>query len=120
MNKEEAIRNFEKVRFLNEQIEIDKEINNCCFILSQDPVNMFQVNQEINLINEKYPENLILFNLIFPPKGNIVKLNAASSANLIEDLKWKLDFLRAEKIGKTFDEFCKAMKENKKIRMEKL
>ncbi len=116
MNKEEAVRNFEKIHSIKEQIDMEKDINDCCYILSQNPINMFQVKQKIYAINEKHPENLIfynliLYNLIYTPKEKTVQLNDASDANLIEDLKWKLNFLQAKKSGKTFDEFCKTMRE---------
>lgn len=111
MSNEEAIRYFEKVRFIDEQIDMEKEINNCCYILSQSPVDVDQVKQEIYVINAKHPENQILFRLIFPPKGETIQLSNASDANLIEDLKWKLYFLQAKKSGKAFDEFCKTMRE---------
>ena len=113
MNNEEAIRNFEKAHFIDEQMDMDTEINNCCYILSQNPVNMDQVKKEICIINAKHPENLIIYRLIFPPKGETIQLNNASDENLIEDLKWKLDFLQAKRRGKGFDEFCKTMREIK-------
>lgn len=110
MTEREAIDIFEKAHFLHGQNDIKKDIDNICYILSQYPINMYQVRKQIDTVNEKHSENVILFNLIFPPQGNRVPLVSASDESLISDLRWKLDYLQAKKKGKTFEEFCKTMR----------
>ncbi len=110
MTEREAIDIFEKAHFLHDQNDIKKDIDNICYILLQYPINIYQVRRQIDTVNEKHPENVILFNLIFPSQGNRVPLVSASDENLISDLRWKLDYLQAKKKGKAFEEFCKTMR----------
>lgn len=110
MTDKEAIEHFEKAHFLHEQNDMIKDVDSIRCVLSQSPVDMFQVRTQIDTVNRKHPENVIIFNLIFPPQGNRVSLNSASDDNLISDLKWKLDYLQAKQKGKAFEEFCKTMR----------
>ena len=112
MTDKEAIECFEKARFLHEQNDMIKDVDSIRCVLLQSPVDMFQVRTQIDIVNRKHPENVIIFNLIFPPHGNRVSLDSASDDNLISDLKWKLDYLQAKQKGKAFEEFCKAMSRN--------
>ncbi len=110
MTAEEAIKLFEKVHLLGEQLDMQKDIDEICYILSQNSINMYQVREKIDVINNKHPENIVLFNIIFPPQGNSVPLDAASHEDLIYDLRWKQRYLQAKRYGKVFNELCKEMK----------
>lgn len=110
MTDKEAIERFEKAHFLHEQNDMIKDVDSIHCVLSQSPVDMFQVRRQIDTVNRKHPENVIIFNLIFPPQGNRVSLDSASDDNLISDLKWKLDYLQAKQKRKAFEEFCKTMR----------
>lgn len=110
MTEKEAIELFEKAKFSYEQADMERDIENIRHILSQNPINMYQVTTQIGIINAKYSENIIIFNIIFPPKENPVPLILASDKERISDLIWKRDYLQAKKEGKTFEEFCKAMR----------
>lgn len=110
MTEKEAIDLFEKAHFLYDLNDMKKDIDSIYCVLSQNPIDIYQVRTQIDTANRKHPENVILFNLIFPPQGNRVLLASASDDNLISDLAWKLDYLRAKQKGKAFDEFCKSMK----------
>lgn len=110
MMEKEAIWNFEKARSLWEQVDIGRDIENISSILSHWPIDMQQVRAQIDKINMKYPENEIIFKLIFLPQGETVPLYAATDHNLIQDLDWKRTYLQAIRVGKIFDEFCKEMR----------
>lgn len=110
MTEKEAIDIFEKAHFLHDQNDMKKDIDSIQNVLSQDPIDMYQVRVQIDIVNRKHPENVVLFNLIFLPQGNKVSLASASDDNLISDLMWKLDYLQAKQKGKAFDEFCKTMR----------
>lgn len=110
MTEKEAINIYEKAHFLHDQNDIGKDIDIIRWVLSNIPIDMHQVRTQIDTVNRKHPENIILFNLIFPPQGNRVSVGSASDDNLISDLTWKLDYLQAKQKGKAFDEFCKMMR----------
>lgn len=110
MTDKEAIECFKKGHFLHEQSDMIRDMNSIRLVLSQNPIDMFQVRAQIDIVNRKHPENVIVFNLIFPPLGKPVSLDSASDDNLIYDLAWKLDYLHAKQEGKAFEEFCKEMR----------
>lgn len=112
MTEKEAIELFEKVHTIQEQWKLKSDIQDISNILNQRPVNMYQVRVKIEKVNEEHPENVPLFNLIFPPRGNRVSLANASDQSLIGDLTWKRIYLQAKKDGKLFDEFCKEMRKD--------
>jgi len=107
MTEKEAIELFEKTHTLQEQWKMGNDIQDISNILSQRPINMYQIKAKIKKVNDEHPENTVLFNLIFPPQGKRVSLIDASAQNLIDDLTWKQDFLQMKKNGKLFDELCK-------------
>ena len=104
MTKEEAIDFFEKAHFLHEQMDMDSDIYSIGNILSQPFINMGLVRHYIDKINDNHPENMILYNAIFPPQENRVPLDSASDDSLIQHLLWKQKYLQAKRAGKTFDE----------------
>lgn len=110
MTEKEAIELFEKAKFLYEQADMERDIENVRHILLQNFINMNHVIEQIGVINNKHPENVTIFNIIFPPQGNSIPLTLASDKERISDLIWKLSYLQAKKKGKTFEEFCKAMR----------
>lgn len=110
MTEKEAVDIFEKAHFSRNQSDMKKDIDSIRCVLSQNPIDIYQIRTQIDTVNRKHPENVILFNLIFPPQGNRVSLASASDDNLIFDLAWKLDYLQAKRKGKAFDEFCKTMR----------
>lgn len=110
MTEKEAIEIFEKVHYLREQFDMQNDIASICCVLSQYPIDMYQVRALIDLVNRKHMENTLVYKVIFPPKGNQVSLTDASDNDLICDLRWKLDYLQAKQKGKTIEEFCKTMK----------
>ena len=110
MTEKEAIETFEKAHFLHEQDDMIQDMENIRDVLSQNPVAKSQVRAQIDTVNRKHPENVIIYKLIFPPKGNPISLDSASDDNLISDLIWKLDYLQAKQMGKAFEEFCKTMR----------
>lgn len=110
MTEKEAIEIFERAHSLHEQLDMESDIRNISNVLSQGPIDMYQVRTQIVAINRKHPENVILFNLIFPPHGNRVPLANAPDQGLIDDLAWKQIYLRAKKAGKLFDEFYKEVR----------
>ena len=107
MTEKEAVDIFEKAHFLHDQSDMKRDIESIRYVLSQKPIDMHQVRMQIDTVNRKHPENVVVFNLIFPLQGNRVLLASASDVNLISDLSWKLDYLQAKQKGKAFDEFCK-------------
>lgn len=108
MTKQEAIRLFEKVHFLKDELDMQSDINEINNILTL-PIDINMVMNKIHDINRKHPENVILYNVIYPPVGSPVPLNRATDNGLINDLTWKKYFLIAKMKAKTFDEFCKEM-----------
>lgn len=110
MTEKEAIELFEKAKFLYEQADMERDIENIRCILLQNPINMNCVMEQIGIVNDKHSENIKIFNIIFPPQGNSIPLTLASDKERISDLIWKLSYLQAKKKGKTFEEFCKAMR----------
>jgi len=110
MMEKEATENFERVHTLYEQLDMESDIQDISSILNQQPINMYRVRAEIDKVNEKHPENVTLYNLIFPPHGNRVSLAGASDQNLIDDLAWKRIYLQAKKDGKAFEEFSKEIR----------
>lgn len=110
MTEKEAIDLFEKVHTLQEQWELENDIQDISNILSQRLIQMYQVREKIDKVNTEHPENIVLFNLIFPPQGIRVSLANAPDQSLIDDLAWKQIYLQAKKDGKLFDEFCKEMR----------
>ena len=110
MTEKEAIDFFEKAHFLREQMDMDSDINSISNILSQPFINMGLVRHYIDKINDSHPENMVLYNIMFPPQGDRVPLGNASNDSLIQHLMWKQKYLQAKRAGKTFDEFCKEMK----------
>lgn len=109
MTKQEAIRLFEKVHFLKDELDMQSDINEINNILTL-PININMVMNKIHDINRKHPENIILFNIIYPPVLNHIPLNRATDDDLINDLIWKSRFLSAKMKSKLFDEFSKEMK----------
>ena len=107
MTEKEAIEIFEKAHSLHEQMDMERDIHDIEQVLSQRPINMYQVKIQIYTVNRKHPENVILFRRIFSPYRNSVLLANASDQNLIDDLAWKQVYLQAKKAGKLFEEFCK-------------
>lgn len=110
MTEKEAIELFEKAKFLYEQADMERDIENVRHILLQNFINMNHVIEQIGVINNKHPENVTIFNIIFPPQGNSIPLTLASDKERISDLIWKLSYLQAKKKGKTFEEFRKTMR----------
>ncbi len=110
MTEKEAIELFEKAKFLYEQADMERDIENIRCILLQNPINMNCVMEQIGIVKDKHSENIKIFNIIFPPQGNSIPLTLASDKERISDLIWKLSYLQAKKKGKTFEEFCKAMR----------
>lgn len=110
MTEREAIDLFEKAHTLQEQWKLENDIQDIRNILNQCPIQMYQVREKIDKVNTKHPENIVLFNLIFPPRGNRVLLDNAPDQSLINDLAWKQRYLQAKKDGKLFNEFCKEMR----------
>lgn len=113
MTEQEAIKLFEKAHFLKEKLDMQDDINDINEILTY-PVDVAKVYEKIEHINRKHPENIILFNIIYPPVGKPIPLNRATNDNLINDLIWKREFLNAKMNAKLFDEFCKEMKKRSK------
>lgn len=112
MTEKEAIEIFEKVHSLHEQMDMENDIRDIGRVLSQRPIDLYQVRTQIDIVNRKHPENVILYNLIFPPHGNSVSLANASDQNLIDDLAWKQIYLQAKKAGKLFGELCKEVRKS--------
>lgn len=110
MTEKEAIDLFEKVHTLQEQWELENDIQDISNILSQRLIQMYQVREKIDKVNTEHPENIVLFNLIFPPQGIRVSLANAPDQSLIDDLAWKQIYLQAKKDGKLFNEFCEEMR----------
>ena len=110
MSKKEAVEIFEKAHSLHEELDMESDIQDIGRVLSQKPIDMYQVRMQIDTVNSKHPENVILFNLIFPPQGNRVSLAEAPAQSLIDDLTWKHTYLQAKKAGKVIEEFCKEMR----------
>ena len=110
MTEKEAIELFEKTHFLQEQIRMETDINGISNTLSQTFINMNQVRYYIDKINNEHKENMILYNIIFPPRGDRVPLESASNDSLIQHLLWKQQFLQAKRAGKTFEELCKTIR----------
>ncbi len=112
MTEKEAIDLFEKVHTLQEQRNLEDDIKDIRKILNQWPINMREVGAKIEKVNREHPENVVLFNLIFPPHGDRVSLENAPDQSLINDLAWKQIYLQAKKAGKVFSELCKEMRKN--------
>lgn len=110
MTEKEAIEIFEKAHSLHEQLDMESDIRNIGSVLSQRPIDIYQVRTQISTVNRKHPENVILFNLFFPPQGNRVFLAEASDQDLIDDLTWKHTYLQAKKAGKAIEELYKEMR----------
>ena len=110
MTEKDAIGLFEKAHTLQEQWKLENDIQDIRNILNQRPIQMYQVREKIDKVNTEHPENIVLFNLVFPPRGNRVSLDNAPDQSLINDLAWKQIYLQAKKAGKLFDEFCKEMR----------
>ena len=90
MTEKEAIELFEKAKFLYEQADMERDIENVRCILLQNPINMNCVMEQIGIVNDKHSENIKIFNIIFPPQGNSIPLTLASDKERISDLIWKL------------------------------
>lgn len=110
MTAEDALKIFEKVYFLHEQIDMQNDIREISYILSQSICDRKLLRKKIDTINDKHRENVILYNIIFPPEGNHISLEDASAESLRSDLEWKRIYLQAKSTGKTFDELCKEMR----------
>ena len=87
MTEKEAIDFFEKAHFLREQMDMDSDINSISNILSQPFINMGLVRHYIDKINDSHPENMVLYNIMFPPQGDRVPLGNASNDSLIVEAK---------------------------------
>lgn len=110
MTEKEAIALFEKANTMQEQRKLENDIQDISNILNRQFINIYQVREKIEKVNKEHPENITLYNLIFPPSGSFVSLANASDQNLVDDLTWKRIYLQAKKNGKLFNEFCKEMK----------
>ena len=110
MTEKEAMDSFEKAHFLHEQMNTENDINGISNILYQPFINMDQVRYYINKINNDHPENMALYNIMFPPQGDRVPLGSASNDSLIQHLLWKQKYLQAKRAGKTFDEYSKEIR----------
>jgi len=95
---------LKKAHIVYDQLALEKDIQSISEVLLQLPFDRQQARMEISEINMKYPENTIIFNLIFPPQGSGVPLDAASDQSLICDLRWKRACLQVIRVGKTFAE----------------
>lgn len=109
MTEKEAIELFEKVHSLQEQISMETDINGISNTIFQPFINMAQVRYYIDKINNEHKENMILYNIMFPSRGDRVPLESASDDGLIQHLLWKQQFLQAKRARKTFDELCKTI-----------
>lgn len=107
---EDALKIFEKVYSLHEQIDMQNDIREISYILSQSICDRILMREKIDAINYKHKENVILYNFIFPPQGNRISLEDASAESLRSDLEWKRIYLQAKSTGKTFDELRKEMR----------
>lgn len=110
MTEKEAIELFEKAHFLYEQISMEQDIDSISRVLSQPFIDIYQVRHYIDKINNDHPENMLLYNIIFPAHGDRVPLSCASNDSLIQHLFWKQQFLLAKRAGKTFAELYKEVR----------
>jgi len=113
MTEKDAVEIFKKAHSLREQLDMENDIGYIGIILSQNSIDIYQVRAKIEEINRKHPENLILYNMIFPPQGNRVSLAEATVHNLIDDLAWKQTYLQAKRVGKAFEKFCEEMRKER-------
>ena len=109
MTEKEAVELLEKAKKLHEQLDMESDICHIDYILSQFPINMDSVKAKIREINEKHKDNVLINHMIFPPRRPASQETDITDAEYISDLSWKRMYLRAKKIGKTFDELCKEM-----------
>ncbi len=110
MTDKEAVERFEKAHFLQEQKDMIQDMENIRNVLLQNPVVISQVRAQIETVNQKHPENIIINKLVFPPQGNRVSTNFVPDDDLITDLIWKYYYLQAKQKGKGFEEFCNTMR----------
>ena len=110
MTGQDAISIFEKDYMVNEQLDMEKDIQDIGVILNQRNVDRGLVIKKIENVNEKHPENVLIHDLIFQPQRTSIPLSMISDQDFIADLKWKQIYLKAKKCGKLFEDFCKEIK----------
>lgn len=108
-NTEMAIGMMEKVHTVYEILKMQLDITDINCILGQVPVDVGSVVHKIKEINAEHCENIIIYNMIFPPVGKTYTIDEASDSDKINDLAWKEIYLKAKSLGKTFDELVKEL-----------
>ena len=114
MTEKEAIEILEKVHSLQEQSEMDSDIRDIDYILTQNPIDIGLVIAKTGEINDKHKENIFINHIIFPPQaqGTTFPERGITDAEYIADLRWKRTYLQAKKGSKAFAELYKEMRKN--------
>lgn len=112
MTEKEAIEILEKAHSLQEQSDMDSDIRDIDYILSQNPIDIDSVIAKIKKVNGDHPENIIINHIIFPPQGTAFPERGITDPEYISDLRWKRKYLQAKKAAKAFAELYKEMRKN--------
>ena len=107
MDFEEAKRELERTHSLHEIKEMRDFCDTIEALLEQIPLNETEAKKFIHTINDKHPDNEIINRILFPPIGNGILIDYAEEKLLRGDLEWKLQYLKAKILAKTFDEIRK-------------
>lgn len=102
----------EQIKTVKEMFDIadmKQTIDKINCILTASEFDVFAARTVIRQVNEKYEENVCIYNIITygstprQIRNSGIKIDVAPSENLIEDLTWKRFYLSAKIANKTVD-----------------
>ena len=107
MNYQDAKAIYDKIDLAYDVGTLNSECLNIRFLLNQTNFDINAAREKICSINEKYPDNILVYNLLFPPCEPQISIGEANEPLLRLDLQWKHLYLVAKSQAKLFDEFLK-------------
>jgi hypothetical protein len=93
MDTDNAIFEFDRVHTILEIADMYNDTQIIEQILNEKVINIAKVEREINIIDDKHPDNVILYKKLFSPNKNLPKFRDVSYDDEIKDLSWKRYYL---------------------------
>lgn len=99
---------------LKEILDMRNTISDIDIFLAQIGLTEEKMREYIYYLNEKYPDNIAAYNLLYPRNAEHILVENARTQALISDLRWKQYYLRAKIDAKSIDEMRKELWKNNK------
>lgn len=101
---------YKPVETIEDIKKINDDIGKIVTLLSTTPFDEIEARKIIKDINDGHKENVLIYKLIFKPKGSGIYVDQAPSDGLIQDLCWERDYLSIKAKIKSLDEIIQQLK----------